>query len=276
MLDTTKIGPRIAFFRTGKGLTQEQLASRVGVTGQAVSKWENGHALPDTALLPLIAQVLATSIDRLLTGQEVIVPSGPYDKEYAQPEYYWGIQHSALAEQLVKLMGDETDGKRLLDIGSGEGRDAVFFAKHGFRVEALEISLPGLEKTARCAQSNHVSVKTIHADMIGYELTSAYDVIYSMGSLQFLPEDLRDKHFNRYRQYTSPGGINAHLVFVEKPFIAPAPDWQPDEFYYRSGDLAGYYHDWEILYCQEQIMACMSANTPHQHAVSSIIARRLI
>ena len=58
------IGKNIAEFRKGKALTQEQLGDAVGVTGQAVSKWENG-GMPDAYLLPEIALALGVSIDRL-------------------------------------------------------------------------------------------------------------------------------------------------------------------------------------------------------------------
>lgn len=275
MFNISNTGQRIAFLRMEKGLTQEQMADLLGVTGQAVSKWEKGRALPDTALLPIIAKVLDTSIDRLLTGQDVVIPASPYDNEYEKQEYYWGLQQSVLAEQIVNLMGSQSAGKRLLDIGSGEGRDSIYFAKGGFLVDALEISLPGIEKTKRYSQLNGLSISTIHANMIGYELTDDYDVIYSMGALQFLPVDQRLKHFERYKEHTQVGGLNAHLVFVEKPFIPLAPDWEKNEFFYRSGDLAGYYHDWEIICYDEQIIDCMSANISHQHAVSSIIARKI-
>ncbi len=58
------IGKNIAEFRKGKALTQEQLGEAVGVTGQAVSKWENG-GMPDAYLLPDLAKTLGVSIDRL-------------------------------------------------------------------------------------------------------------------------------------------------------------------------------------------------------------------
>jgi tellurite methyltransferase len=62
---------------------------------------------------------------------------------------------------------------------------------------------------------------------------------------------------------------------VEKPFIAAAPDWEKNEYFYRSGDLAAYYYDWEILLNGELVFDCMSANIPHQHAVTYIIARKI-
>ncbi|SDF25641.1 helix-turn-helix domain-containing protein [Sporomusa acidovorans] len=268
-----EIGLRIAALRKELGYTQEQISVILNVTPQAVSKWEKGNALPDIALLPQLAKTLAVSIDRLLTGGCFTEKTGPYDGEYKKEEYYWGTQHSLLAEQVVDILQAKMD-KRLLDIGSGEGRDAVYFSQSGFLVDALEISTPGVEKIRQYSQMSGHEVNILHADMIGYELRNVYDVIYSHGSLQFLPVAERQNHFDRYKRHTSAGGLNAHLIFVEKPFIKMAPDWEKNEYFYLSGDLARYYHDWEILHCEEQIIECNSAGIPHRHAVSSIIARK--
>jgi len=65
-----KIGERIAVLRRQKGITQEELARNVGITAQAVSKWENG-SVPDTELLPIIADYFETSIDDLFGRNSV-------------------------------------------------------------------------------------------------------------------------------------------------------------------------------------------------------------
>jgi DNA-binding XRE family transcriptional regulator len=61
---TEHIGKQIAALRKAKGVKQEELASYVGVSAQAVSKWENG-GVPDTELLPRIADFFSVSIDSL-------------------------------------------------------------------------------------------------------------------------------------------------------------------------------------------------------------------
>ncbi|MCD7832696.1 MAG: helix-turn-helix transcriptional regulator [Lachnospiraceae bacterium] len=63
------IGDKISELRKAKGMTQEQLGSLVGVSSQAVSKWENGGT-PDVELLPLIADVLGVSLDGLFGREE--------------------------------------------------------------------------------------------------------------------------------------------------------------------------------------------------------------
>ena len=58
-------------FRTGKGMTQEDVADRLGITPQSVSKWERGETYPDITFLPAIAMIFDTSIDRLI-GMDAI------------------------------------------------------------------------------------------------------------------------------------------------------------------------------------------------------------
>lgn len=61
-----KIQEQIAFLRKQKGLTQEELAQALGVTNQAVSKWESGACCPDIQLLPELAKLFEVTVDELL------------------------------------------------------------------------------------------------------------------------------------------------------------------------------------------------------------------
>lgn len=63
------IGNRIAKFRKARGMTQEDLAEKLGVSSQAVSKWENDVSCPDIGLLPKLAATLGVTTDELLTGK---------------------------------------------------------------------------------------------------------------------------------------------------------------------------------------------------------------
>lgn len=68
MISVEKLGVRIALLRRAQGLTQIQVADRIGVTPQAVSKWERGLACPDLVCLDELADLLDTTIDALLRG----------------------------------------------------------------------------------------------------------------------------------------------------------------------------------------------------------------
>ena len=73
MINNETVGKQIAKLRTSKSLTQNELGERIGVSFQAVSKWERGETLPDISVLPELANILETTIDNILCGKEKVV-----------------------------------------------------------------------------------------------------------------------------------------------------------------------------------------------------------
>lgn len=82
------LGRRIARLRLECGMTQERLAMKMGVTAQAVSKWENDLSAPDISLLPELARTLGVTVDELLEGRkgQEIVPAEPELQPEPEPE----------------------------------------------------------------------------------------------------------------------------------------------------------------------------------------------
>lgn len=71
----TTLGKRIAALRHEKELKQDELADKLGVSPQAVSKWENDQTCPDISLLPLLAKIFGVSVDELLSGKKEEAPA---------------------------------------------------------------------------------------------------------------------------------------------------------------------------------------------------------
>lgn len=67
-MDQVQIGKFISELRKEKGLTQEQLGERLGVTQKTVSRWENGRNMPDIAMLPILCEELDINIAELMNG----------------------------------------------------------------------------------------------------------------------------------------------------------------------------------------------------------------
>lgn len=95
-MDVKAVGNQIAVLRRQKGLTQSELGERLGVTFQAVSKWERGETLPDTPILLELAEILETTVDCILTGGRKVL------------SYKGKITVSQMAEgiQALKHMGE--------------------------------------------------------------------------------------------------------------------------------------------------------------------------
>ncbi|MGO4347845.1 DnaA N-terminal domain-containing protein [Paenibacillus sp. MCAF9] len=71
MLDNVKVGKNILDLRKGLSLTQVELSNLLGVSHQAVSKWEQGECLPDIEVLLKLGQVFSKSVEELLLSERV-------------------------------------------------------------------------------------------------------------------------------------------------------------------------------------------------------------
>lgn len=268
------IGNIIAKKRKELGFTQQYLAEYLNVSFQAVSKWETGSAYPDISLLPQIATVLQTSIDALVGYKSL--PQTVYEDKYKNDDYYWGIVPNSLCYEIMKLK-PPVKPYRVLDIGCGEGKDAVFLAKNGYDVTAFDVAESGLEKACRLADKNNVSVNFFKADIRDVRLSEEYDIIYSSGVFHYLSPELRKSFIDSLKEHTAYKGINAVNVFVEKPFIPKAPDLEEKELSveaWHSGELFTYYHDWLFHKNDEIIFPCNSGGVPHKHCMDVLIAEK--
>ena len=70
-MDQIKIGKFILKCRKEKGLTQEQLAEKIGVTSKSISRWENGNTMPDYSLLKDLCNELNITVNELLSGEKI-------------------------------------------------------------------------------------------------------------------------------------------------------------------------------------------------------------
>ena len=95
------IGNRIAKFRKAKCMTQEDLANQLGVSSQAVSKWENDASCPDISLLPQLCRVLGVTTDELLTGKNDEVKLVPAE------------QRKPLEQLTMRIRVDGSDGDKV-------------------------------------------------------------------------------------------------------------------------------------------------------------------
>lgn len=272
-MEQLKIGEVISKRRKELELTQNQLAQAVGVSFQAVSKWENAAANPDIEILPKLAAILNTTVDGLLGYKSAATD---YDRRYKIEDYYWGLVPNSICYELMKIL-PPVRPYRVLDIGCGEGKDAVFLAKCGYVVTAFDVSAQGIEKAKRLAEHNKVDVNFFKADIFDYCPDREYDIIFSSGVIHILPKDRRQEFCDTLKLHTGDNGINVLNVFVRKPFIAPAPDSSEEENKYPwySGELFGYYHDWQLHTCREEIFDCSSGGTAHRHCMDILIAQKV-
>ena len=267
------LGSNITRYRKEQNLTQQELANKLNISYQAVSKWETGQTLPDLCLIPDIASVLKISVDRLMGCPHNFDAENDYEKRYDSDEYYLGLKPSRMCLKILELM-PPIRPLSLLDIGCGEGKDAVFFARCGYIVSAFDVSEKGVEKTKRLAEKAKVKVDAFKADLIDFRIDRKFDILFSSGVFHFIKPELRIEIFENYKQYTEKNGVNAFNVFVKKPFVPIPPDKDEKRYNWKSGELFTLYHDWYIESCFEEVFDCNSGGVPHKHAMNTLYARK--
>lgn len=95
-------GQRFARLRKAKGLTQDELAEKVNVSSQAVSKWENDINMPDVGILLRLAEILGVTTDELL-GKEIPVPA-KFEPETVKSDF---------GKMMLRIIVDTPDGDKV-------------------------------------------------------------------------------------------------------------------------------------------------------------------
>jgi tellurite methyltransferase len=121
------------------------------------------------------------NVYQMVTGDDSEEDRRHWDTFYNTRKYIFGKEPAAFIQENISKI----QVGRALDIAMGEGRNAVYLAKKGFRVDGVDISEVALRKAKRLARENRVTVNTINADLGSYIIKpESYDVILNIDYLQ--------------------------------------------------------------------------------------------
>lgn len=125
-----------------------------------------------------------------------------WDERYSTDEYAYGTTPNEFLEQHFARIPKG----RVLSLAEGEGRNAVFLAKQGYAVTAVDGSVVGLDKARKLAAANGVIVEFILADLANYDLgENQWDGIVSIFCP--LPSSLRKQLYKKVQVALKPNGV---------------------------------------------------------------------
>jgi len=185
-----------------------------------------------------------------------------YDSLYSSADEYWGSTPSALS--LLALQHCRSGS--LLDIGCGQGPDALFFARKGFRVTAMDVSAVGLAVLAKLKED--LPMTLLEQDMRVLPL-GPFDVVFSRMALQMIPASERASYIDTLKK-TYPAAVHVHIVPISGACFG-------DDFICAPDLLAEAYADWSILYSTDVWSVSRVPNDkgePYLMHEAWIIARR--
>lgn len=178
-----------------------------------------------------------------VTGDDSEEDRQRWDTLYSTGNYIFGKEPSAFLKEHVGLL----PLGRALDIAMGEGRNAVFMAKKGFRVDGVDISEVALRKAKRLAREQGTTLTTINADLNHYQIRAeSYDVILNIDYLQRSLVPQIKKGLKR-------GGVIVYENFtVDQMKNVTAGQRLVRDYLLERGELKDLFKDFKILVYRER------------------------
>jgi 2-polyprenyl-3-methyl-5-hydroxy-6-metoxy-1,4-benzoquinol methylase len=184
-----------------------------------------------------------------------------WDKRFGRKEFALGKEPNPFLKKHIRLL---PKGKAL-DIATGEGRNAVFLAQHGFKVDALDVSEKGLKKAQKLARDRGVKINTFLVDLGQYEIEKErYDLI---ANFYFLKRRL----IPRIKKGLKNGGRVIFETYLLEHRTLGTGGPKQAKYFLKPNELLRLFKNFRILFYREGIFR----EGGKRKAVASLIAEKI-
>lgn len=166
-----------------------------------------------------------------------------WDERYNEPGFAYGLEAN---DYLVSISDQLKPNSNILCIAEGEGRNAIYLAKQGHQVTAIDYSFVGLDKLSRYAALNSLQIETIHQDLNHYEFEeNKWDVIVCI--FGHFNKNLREKVFKSVYNSLKADGIFIMESYSELQLKNNTGGPQALEMLYSIDELATYFNNYSNI-----------------------------
>lgn len=194
---------------------------------------------------------------------------------------FWESEYNNLERETFGKPSDEIydiacelkKGSQILDVGAGEGRNAIYLSEQGFNVDAFDISEKGIKKLNYLATKKGVYINSFICDVSNFIFCKQYDLIIAHGILQFIDNSIRNKFIEQMKNFTKVGGYNIISVFTNTTEI---PEDLKDLMIgvFKDGEIKTYYTKWDVEYKSYSFNDEHENGIKHTHTANKIIAQK--
>lgn len=183
-----------------------------------------------------------------------------WDERFKGKEFTFGKEPNPFLKRHIRFL---PKGKAL-DIASGEGRNAIFLAQHGFDVDAVDISEMGLKKNRQLAKENGVRIHTFLADLNNFQIEKdRYNLI---ANFYFLKRSL----IPQIKRGLKKGGRIIFETYILEQRNIGTGGPKEAKYFLKPNELLRLFKDFRILFYREGIFK----EGGRRKAVASLIAEK--
>ncbi|MEC0348056.1 class I SAM-dependent methyltransferase [Peribacillus frigoritolerans] len=210
-----------------------------------------------------------------------------WEKEYKNVDSLWGFNPNSILSQYVEMLPENGE---VLDIGIGEGRNALFFAKQGFAVEGIDISETAIERCLELSKEHNLNVKAKVQDITSFEIEpNKYSLIILSNVLNFFPDDDIKIIIEKVKNGLLKNGLVYINVFDDKE---PGRKKAPEKYeqlaehtfynerlnmflhYFTRSELEGFFADYKMISLSQSYSLDISHGQPHFHSTLEIMSQK--
>ena len=159
-----------------------------------------------------------------------------WNGKFSKADFFYGTNPN---EFLASNLGLLKEHKKMLCLGEGEGRNAIFFAKEGFNVTAIDASDLGLEKLENMAIEENLDIKKVCMDLNLWEANEKYDVI--IASYLHMYKNEREELFKKIEDSLNSSGYFIGEFFSTKQLSYSSGGPKDLDLLYTTEDFTNYF-----------------------------------
>ena len=194
-----------------------------------------------------------------------------WEEEYLNKERATFGNPSKEVEDIVQHLPRDA---KILDVGCGDGRHALYLAKLGFSVDAFDISKNAIEKLNYLKSIHDLNLNTWVCDVLDFDFQYPYDLIIIHGVLQFIDKSKQPTVIELLKKWTKAEGYHIIALFTDEESI---PDDLKDVMVgvYKNEEIKDYYREWKIEMFENRKFRDVHENgIKHCHAMNKLIAKK--